>query len=262
MEQSNVILKIRNLSMNFPLRSKRLGEKPQVLHALTNISLDVYQGETLGIIGESGCGKSTLGKCLMRLHQPTSGTIEFDGMDLLSLRPKQMKAVRKNLQMVFQDVYKRQGVQCVHPALSAGFQHHAIVGDAELFILLYTHAVIVAHLRGKEDAVRAQLQRTLSEVSCGNSNLLQRFFDHISVALGNVGKQLLVGYLVSYSQGAEHGKHNRDILTLKPVKEQLQRVQLPGQRTLAGITDLNGVPIFWGVDGSTHNLGHAALSNL
>ena len=103
MEQDNIILKIRALSMDFPLRSNRIGGKPQVLHALTGVTLDVYEGETLGIIGESGCGKSTLGKCIMRLHQPTAGSIEFQGQDLLKLPRRQMKQVRRNLQMVFQD---------------------------------------------------------------------------------------------------------------------------------------------------------------
>lgn len=105
MEHPKVILKIRDLSMDFTLRSSHIGGKPQILHALTGVSLDVYEGETLGIIGESGCGKSTLGKCLMRLHKPTAGSIEYDGQDLLKLRPKQMKAVRRNLQMVFQDPF-------------------------------------------------------------------------------------------------------------------------------------------------------------
>lgn len=105
MEQDNIILKIRALSMDFPLRSNRIGGKPQVLHALTGVTLDVYEGETLGIIGESGCGKSTLGKCIMRLHQPTAGSIEFQGQDLLKLPRRQMKQVRRNLQMVFQDPF-------------------------------------------------------------------------------------------------------------------------------------------------------------
>ena len=105
MEHSKVILKIRDLSMDFSLRSNHIGGKQQTLHALTNVSLDVYEGETLGIIGESGCGKSTLGKCIMRLHRPTSGSIEFEGQDLLALPPRQMKDVRRNLQMVFQDPF-------------------------------------------------------------------------------------------------------------------------------------------------------------
>ena len=105
MEQDNIILKIRALSMDFPLRSNHIGGKPQVLHALTGVTLDVYEGETLGIIGESGCGKSTLGKCIMRLHQPTAGSIEFQGQDLLKLPRRQMKQVRRNLQMVFQDPF-------------------------------------------------------------------------------------------------------------------------------------------------------------
>ena len=64
----NVILKISDLSKDFEIRSDKLGEKSQYLHALSRVNLEVYKGETLGIIGESGCGKSTLGRCLVRLH--------------------------------------------------------------------------------------------------------------------------------------------------------------------------------------------------
>ena len=72
MDEKKVILKIQNLSKDFKIKSRKLSEKPQILHALSNVSLDVYEGETLGIIGESGCGKSTFGKCLVQLHKPTS----------------------------------------------------------------------------------------------------------------------------------------------------------------------------------------------
>ena len=78
----NVILKISDLSKDFEIRSDKLGEKSQYLHALSRVNLEVYKGETLGIIGESGCGKSTLGRCLVRLHEPTSGTVTFEGEPL------------------------------------------------------------------------------------------------------------------------------------------------------------------------------------
>ena len=105
MSDNNVILSIQNLSKEFKLRGEGLFAKPQVLHALSDISLDVYEGETLGIIGESGCGKSTLGRCIVGLHTPTSGKVVFEGTDIASLKGAARKPVSKNIQMIFQDSY-------------------------------------------------------------------------------------------------------------------------------------------------------------
>lgn len=107
MENNNqkVILQIKNLSKDFKLRSERIGEKKKILHALTDVTLDVYEGETLGIIGEFGCGKSTLGRCLVKLHEPTSGDILYQGKSILKLKGKELKDVRKQVQMVFQDPF-------------------------------------------------------------------------------------------------------------------------------------------------------------
>ncbi len=99
------ILSIKHLSKDFRLRGGKLFSKPQVLHALSDVSLDVYPGETLGIIGESGCGKSTLGRCVVQLHQATSGQIVYGGQDITKLSGQQLKAVRKDIQMIFQDSY-------------------------------------------------------------------------------------------------------------------------------------------------------------
>lgn len=99
------ILEIRNLTKTFKIKSSKLGEKPQQLHALQNVSVDVYEGETLGIIGESGCGKSTFGKTLVQLHQATSGTVKFEGKDIFGLKGAELKALKRNIQMVFQDPY-------------------------------------------------------------------------------------------------------------------------------------------------------------
>ena len=115
MSDKNAILKIRNLSKDFKLRSKKLGEKPQILHALTDVSVDVYEGETLGIIGESGCGKSTFGKCIVRLHEATSGTVEYQGHNILELKREDMKAVKRDIQMVFQDPFSS-----LDPRMTAG----------------------------------------------------------------------------------------------------------------------------------------------
>ena len=77
----------------------------RVVKAVDGVSLDIKKGETLGLVGESGCGKSTLGKAILRLTEPTGGQVIYQGKDLASLSPKQMRDERKNLQMIFQDPY-------------------------------------------------------------------------------------------------------------------------------------------------------------
>ena len=104
-EDRQPLMKIRNLTKEFKIKSKKLTEKPQILHALNDVTLDVYEGETLGIIGESGCGKSTFGRTLIQLHKATSGTVEYQGQDLFAMKGKERKALKKDIQMVFQDPY-------------------------------------------------------------------------------------------------------------------------------------------------------------
>ena len=90
---------------DFVIRGKKLGEKNKLLHALSNVSFDIYKGETLGIIGESGCGKSTLGRCLVKLHKPSGGTITYNGKDLWNMPVYDREAARRDIQMIFQDPY-------------------------------------------------------------------------------------------------------------------------------------------------------------
>lgn len=104
-ETREPLMKIRGLSKEFKIKSRKLGEKPQILHALNNVTLDVYEGETLGIIGESGCGKSTLGRTIIQLHKATSGSVEYQGRNTFELKGAELKALKKDIQMVFQDPY-------------------------------------------------------------------------------------------------------------------------------------------------------------
>lgn len=104
-DQKKVLMKIEHLTKEFEIKSKKLGGKSQILHALNDVSVDVYEGETLGVIGESGCGKSTFGRTLIQLHKATAGSVTFEGRDLFSLKGKELKKMKKDIQMVFQDPY-------------------------------------------------------------------------------------------------------------------------------------------------------------
>ncbi len=100
------LLEVRDLTKHFPIRGgvflRRVGE----VHAVDGVSFSVELGETLGLVGESGCGKSTVGKTVLKLIEATSGEVEFDGRDVLSLRAKPLRALRREMQIVFQDPYE------------------------------------------------------------------------------------------------------------------------------------------------------------
>lgn len=99
------ILEVNNLSKLFPLKGGILGRTVAHVQAIRGVTLSIRPGETLGLVGESGCGKSTLGRTIIRLEDPTKGNIHFQGKDILSLNKKQMKGLRSNLQMIFQDPF-------------------------------------------------------------------------------------------------------------------------------------------------------------
>lgn len=103
------LLQISDLTKRFAqkqsIAARLTGQKAMSVHAVNGVSLDIQRGETVGLIGESGCGKSTLGRVVLRLHEPTSGKIAFDGTDVTALGPTAMKAMRRQMQMVFQDPY-------------------------------------------------------------------------------------------------------------------------------------------------------------
>lgn len=99
---SETVLNVENLKMHFPVR--RSGKKV-LLKAVDGVTLDLKQGETLGLVGESGCGKSTLGRCLIRLYEPTAGRVEITGTDIMTLSKNDLRSKRSDFQMIFQDPY-------------------------------------------------------------------------------------------------------------------------------------------------------------
>ncbi len=102
---SEPLLKVENLKMHFPIKGGLFGRTVNYVKAVDDISFSVQEGETVSIVGESGCGKSTTGRAILRLEEPTSGRIEFDGKNLLSLSKKELRKKRKDMQIIFQDPY-------------------------------------------------------------------------------------------------------------------------------------------------------------
>jgi oligopeptide transport system ATP-binding protein len=100
-----VVLKAENLVKYYPIKAGVLRRTVGQVKAVDGVSFELYKGETLGIVGESGCGKSTLGRMLMRLEEPTAGKLTFDGVDVYSQKGGDMRRLRRDIQIVFQDPY-------------------------------------------------------------------------------------------------------------------------------------------------------------
>jgi len=99
------ILEVKNLKTYFPINKSLFGKATEFVKAVDDISFDVYEGETLGLVGESGCGKTTLGRTILRLVEPTSGIISFKKHDITNVSDKELRALRADMQIIFQDPY-------------------------------------------------------------------------------------------------------------------------------------------------------------
>jgi peptide/nickel transport system ATP-binding protein len=99
------ILSIKGIKTYFPIRAGLLGKTVDHVRAVDDVSFDVYPGETLGLVGESGCGKTTLGRTILRLIEPTAGSIEFKGEDITNIKGDALREIRRRMQIIFQDPY-------------------------------------------------------------------------------------------------------------------------------------------------------------
>ncbi len=97
------IVSLKNVSKTFPVGKNLLGKPDKFVHAVNNISFDIYKGETFSVVGESGCGKSTTGRLINHLLTPNEGTIEFTGVDITNMTQDEVRPLRRDMQMIFQD---------------------------------------------------------------------------------------------------------------------------------------------------------------
>lgn len=126
------ILKVENLRTWYPLRKGVFGRTYDYIKSVDDVSFDVYPGETLGLVGESGCGKTTLGRSILRLVEPTSGNVIFEGRDITKLNNKELREYRKQAQIVFQDPYSSLNPRiCIGDSIAEPMLVHGIEKDAK-----------------------------------------------------------------------------------------------------------------------------------
>ena len=152
----DVILEVTDLKMHFPVGSGFLSRKPTgYVKAVDGVSFTVKRGETLGLVGESGCGKTTTGRCILQLYKPTAGKVRFDGQELTELNTKNMRAMRREMQVIFQDPYSS-----LNPRMTAG----NIIGEP-----LIVHGLV----KGKQE-YREKVSELLTNVGL-NPYMADRF---------------------------------------------------------------------------------------
>ena len=156
------ILKVQNLKTWYPLRKGVFGRTYDYIKSVNDVSFDVYPGETLGLVGESGCGKTTLGRSILRLVEPTSGNVIFEGRDITKLNSKELREYRKQAQIVFQDPYSSLNPRiCIGDSIAEPMMVHGIEKDAK------KRRVRVCHLLEEVGLEASHYQRYPHEFSGG-----------------------------------------------------------------------------------------------
>jgi oligopeptide/dipeptide ABC transporter ATP-binding protein len=148
---SGTLVEVKGLTKFFTRGGGLLGGKKQTVRALEGVNLSVHHGQTVGLVGESGCGKSTLGRCLLRLIEPTSGEVIFEGANLLKLNPQEMQQRRCDIQMLYQNPYSS-----LNPRLTV----HDIVAEP-----------IVTHTQLRHSQLTEQVEELLSLVDMKSSDM-------------------------------------------------------------------------------------------
>jgi oligopeptide/dipeptide ABC transporter ATP-binding protein len=131
----DAIIEVEHLTKRFTAASGVFAKRGGHVHAVEDVTLTVRRGETLGIVGESGCGKSTTARLMLKLLEPTAGSVRFNGQDITKLTPKQMRPLRREMQMVFQDPYSSLNPrQTVGQIIGQPFSIHKTPGDTRTLV--------------------------------------------------------------------------------------------------------------------------------
>jgi len=232
-QSSDPLLEMDGVSVDFPVKRAYPFGKRRWIQAVTDVSLNIAEGETFGIVGESGCGKSTLGNAMIGMVRPTAGTVRFQGDDLYALKPKAFKESRRNMQMIFQDpfsslnprfsvydiikepMYIRGGAseaemkakvlellklvgldeEDLHrnPSDFSGGQRQRI-GIARAIVLNPRFLICDEPVSGLDVSVHAQIMNLLMEIQ-ERLNLTYVFISHNLAVVKNVCQNVLVMYL-------------------------------------------------------------------
>lgn len=132
--RGEALLSVSELVKRFPIKGDRIFKRTiGFVHAVEGVSFDLHKGETLGLVGESGCGKSTTGRAVLQLHKPTSGSVKFDGKELTTMSPADLRPIRRDMQIVFQDPYASLNPRwTINEIIAEPFRIHKIGEPSEI----------------------------------------------------------------------------------------------------------------------------------